>query len=226
MLYLKSGEILKGRLQSYEREKSITFVLISGDTVRGEGETLNLIKGLRMGRKNRPGYVQKTEGFWNAYEFGANFEGEGGATFFPQGAVQATWGYQWSKMKKLGLGLGIEAMEDFNVVPIYVNLRGDWFEGKVTPYHFVNIGYGLVSPRSYANDNERFGEVNGGFRFNPGLGIKIHRPKTFITLSAGYLLQNASYQQNWWGGRWDDSAGISETSRSFRRMSFRFGIGF
>lgn len=226
ILYLKNGEILKGKLQSFERNESISFVLLSGDTIRSEGNTLDLIKGLRMGKKNRQGYHQKTEGFWNVYEFGANFENEGGATFFPQGAVNATWGYQWGRMKKLGLGTGIEAMEDFNVLPVVISVRGDWLEGKVTPYHFFNIGYGIASARAYAGDNGRYGDVNGGFRLNPGLGVKIHGPKTFITLSAGYLMQNVNYQQTLWGGWWMDSSGIAETSRSFRRMSFRLGIGF
>lgn len=225
LLYLKTGEILRGKLESYQRGESIIFILNSGDTIRSQGETLDLIKGMRTGKKSRLGYLQKTSGFWHHYALGVNFDSEGGGTLYPQGAVQATWGYQWDKMRKVGLGTGLEALGDFNFVPIYVSIRGEWLEGKVTPYHFVNLGFAIASPRSYAFEDQ-FREVNGGFRFNPGLGVKIHQRKTFITLSAGYLLQNIKYQENFWGGFWDDSAGISESTRSFRRVSFRFGIGF
>jgi hypothetical protein len=117
-------------------------------------------------------------------------------------------------------------MEDFNVVPVFLSYQGDWRKGKFTPYHFLNIGYGLASPRAYINESDQYREVNGGFRLNPGLGIKIHRQKTFFTISAGYLLQNVEYQENIWGGWWSDTTGLSEVSRSFRRMTFRIGIGF
>jgi hypothetical protein len=226
LLYLKSGETLRGKLESYEREESIVFVLTSGDTIRNEGATLDLIKGIRTGRRNNKGYNQKTSGFWNLYELGVNFDNEGGSAFYAQGAIQGVWGYQWSKMLKTGLGIGIEAMEDFNVVPVFASIQGDWRQGKVTPFHFVNIGFAIASPRSYASDNDRFNEVKGGFRFNSGLGVKIHQRKTFITVSAGYLLQNVDYKENFWGGWWSDGAGVSEVSRSFRRMSFKIGLGF
>ncbi len=227
LLYLKTGEILRGKLESYQRGESVVFILSSGDTITNQGESIALVKGIRTGKKNKRGFHQRTTGFWHHYAVGANFENEGGSTLYPQGAVQATFGYQWDKMKKIGLGTGIEALGDFNVVPVYLSLRGEWFDGKVTPYHFINIGLGVASPRDYAFDDQ-YREVNGGFRFNPGLGIKIHQRKTYITLSAGYLLQNVSYQENIWGWSswWDESSGSSETSRSFRRMTFRIGIGF
>lgn len=224
LLYLKSGETLRGKLESFVRDKSLVFILNSGDTVRSEGTSLDLVKGMRIGKKNKGSYQQKETGFWNLYELGANFESEGGSTFYPQGGIHGTWGYQWSKMLKVGLGTGIEAMEDFNVMPIFLSYQGDWRKGKVTPYHFFNLGYGMASARSYNGD--RYSEVKGGFRLNSGLGIKIHQRKTFITISAGYLLQNVEYQENFWGGWWTDTAGINEVSRSFRRMSFRVGIGF
>ena len=226
LLYLKSGETLRGRVHSYQRGDFMVFILNTGDTVRSQAGTMDLIKGIRIGKRNKKGFQQRTAGLWHQYELGANFENEAGTTLYPQGAIQATVGYQWSKMKKVGLGIGIEAMEDFNMVPVYVSIGGDWFEeSKVTPYHFVNIGAAFASDRSYVFQ-DRFREINGGFRFNPGIGIKIHRRRTFYTISAGYLMQNIEYQENFRGGWRIDSTGITQVSRSFRRMSLRFGIGF
>lgn len=226
LLYLKSGETLRGTVHSYQRGESMIFILSTGDTVRSRDGTMDLIKGIRIGKRNRKGFQQRTAGFWHQYELGANFENESGTALYPQGAIQATVGYQWSKMKKVGLGIGLEAMEDFNMVPVYVSIGGDWFEGrKVTPYHFVNVGTAFASGRSYVFE-DRFREINGGFRFNPGIGIKIHRRRAFYTISAGYLMQNIEYQESFWGGWWIDRAGITQVSRSFRRMSLRFGIGF
>ena len=179
------------------------------------------IKSIRIGKGD---FNQKSIGFWNIYEAGMQFDNEEFSGLIVEGSLQGIWGYQWSRMKKFGVGVGYEGHYDFTVMPVFLSYQGEWFEKKMTPFHFVNVGYSFAWEAG-ADEFSEYEDVKGRFRFNPGVGLKFHQRNTFITIAVGYSVQNVSFRRRLWSWRVEEP-GFAEGDRLFNKLSLRFGIGF
>lgn len=121
----------------------------------------------------------------------------------------------------VGMGIGYDQYNTTAVLPFFLSVRGDVLQGWITPFYFIDSGYGPAWDSREDEFNWEIWDVKGGFMFHAGAGLKIYggqRLNVMVTL--GYKRQKVEYSSaGWWGG-------TNVTDRSFNRMSFRLGIGF
>lgn len=121
-----------------------------------------------------------------------------------------------------GAGIGI-AYDQYNttaVLPLFLSLRGDLLKGRMTPFYYVDAGYGPAWDSRQNDDNWAIQDVRGGWMFHLGVGFKIYSGHRINVMTAiGYKHQFAEIQSTEW-------IGTRITDLTFRRMSIRLGIGF
>jgi hypothetical protein len=123
----------------------------------------------------------------------------------------------------LSTGIGV-AYDQFNTtatLPFFISLRGDIMRQSFTPFYFVDAGYGAAwdSRENDANWNNL--DVEGGFMLHSGIGYKMYSDDRInVMIALGYKLQKTVYNTLDWSG------GTLVTDRTYKRLSFRLGIGF
>lgn len=131
-------------------------------------------------------------------------------------------GYSFSRGLNLGVGVGIDQHHILNAIPLYLSLRGDFSDKKVTSFYFINTGYSHVwlVGQSSSTDYE---DVKGKMYFHPGLGLKIKYSDTALLISVGYKLQNSElkYTEFAWYGLYNFTE-----ERLFKRFTINIGLAF
>jgi hypothetical protein len=126
-------------------------------------------------------------------------------------------------LQYLSVGLGI-AYDQYNstaTLPFFVSFRGDILDHIFTPFYFVDLGYGSAWDTNQENNGWEFIDVEGGMMFHSGIGFKMYSgDRVNVMIALGFKMQETVYRQDWGGG------GERVTDRSYKRLSFRIGIGF
>jgi hypothetical protein len=121
----------------------------------------------------------------------------------------------------VGLGIAYDQYNSTATLPFFVSVRGDILDHIFTPFYFVDLGYGSAWDTNQENNGWEFIDVEGGMMFHSGIGFKMYSgDRVNVMIALGYKMQKAVYRQDWGGG------GERVTDRSYKRLSFRIGIGF
>jgi hypothetical protein len=92
-------------------------------------------------------------------------------------------GYQVNAHVFVGGGVALDAYTSDIYVPVFVDARYFFLEGKFSPYGFIDAGYGLP-----VDANPKLG---AGPMINPGFGIKYFVTRTTaVNLSLAYRYQS------------------------------------
>ncbi len=121
----------------------------------------------------------------------------------------------------VGLGIAYDQYNSTATLPFFVSVRGDILDHIFTPFYFVDLGYGSAWDTNQENNGWEFIDVEGGMMFHSGIGFKMYSgDRVNVMIALGYKMQKTVYRQDWGGG------GERVTDRSYKRLSFRIGIGF
>jgi len=138
----------------------------------------------------------------NRWDWGAHFSG----------------GYQFNQWVNLGLGLGVDFYEKA-FAPIFVENRGYFQNGGVSPFYSVQVGYALPLGEwlDGADDFDEFVKFKGGWMFYPSLGMRLatRREASFL-IDVGYKFQHYSREFNF----------FRETKDKILLKSFSVRIGW
>jgi len=135
-------------------------------------------------------------------------------------------GYQFRNGISIGAGTGLERI-DVTVVPLYADLRYYPLTSRISPYAWIKSGYGFATTDkgySYEFYSQSYGESEGGFLFNAGVGIGLYTwQRTAINLGIGYRYQKITISQDqfWWGG-----SSTREWVTHFNRIELQLGFIF
>ncbi len=130
--------------------------------------------------------------------------------------VQTFNGYQFWPMLQVGVTTGIDWYQTFALVPVAFGLRGDLLRNKITPFYYLDLGYGF----RWLNNNSEDRWVKGGAMWNPGVGLKVRGNKnTAWVITVGYKSQRAETFANWGWQR-------TEQQIHYSRLALRTGISF
>lgn len=131
-------------------------------------------------------------------------------------------GYHFASGIQAGLGIGLDFHGNITSLPVYAQLKTNLTRRKVTPYVYLNTGYGFA----WANNESDFIEydhVKGSWMMQPGFGYRFNMKSMALLVGLGYRLQKVTldYTNQGWGG---------ETSfheeRTLRRFALSLGISF
>jgi hypothetical protein len=135
-------------------------------------------------------------------------------------SVETINGIRIYRYLSLGLGIAYDQYNSTATLPFFISFRGDIIDHSFTPFYFVDLGYGSAWDTNQENNGWEFIDVEGGFMFHSGIGFKMYSgDRVNVMIAMGYKLQRTVYSQDWGGGE-------RVTDRTYKRLSFRIGIGF
>jgi hypothetical protein len=119
-----------------------------------------------------------------------------------------------------GIGVAYDQYYSTAALPFFVTVRGDILSSPFTPFYYIDAGYGGAWDTRETNVWEDL-EVKGGLMFHTGIGFKMYSDsRVNVMIVLGYKYQKSEYRIEEWGGA------ERVTDRTFKRLSFRLGIGF
>jgi hypothetical protein len=124
----------------------------------------------------------------------------------------------------IGAGFGIEKFE-YQVMPLYADIRYNFLKGRITPLIFVQGGYSF--PLGNNSDQNTYQETNytGGAMFNPGIGLRLNfNNRNALVFSLGWRYQElcTKWKYNYW---YQDEQSYERTD-FYRRIAIRAGFIF
>ncbi len=189
VVYLKDGRAIKGSIIKPLDADGVQIMTTESDVY-----TFSADEVLRVAREEiqhdnirKKVFVQDGKGFTNitslAYGLGIGDVGnergvDNDGRFF---ALHTVNGYHLNRNFSLGAGVGIESYEDFELVPLYADLRVYPALTEWAPFFYGNLGYGL----GFLENG-----VNGGMMAALGGGIQRSvNPNLAFIASVGYRFQ-------------------------------------
>lgn len=119
-----------------------------------------------------------------------------------------------------GIGVAYDQYYTTATLPFFISLRGDILSKPLTPFYFIDGGYGSAWDTRETNVWDDL-EVKGGLMFHTGIGFKMYSgDRVNVMIALGYKYQKSEYRITEWNGA------ERVTDRTFKRLSFRLGIGF
>lgn len=116
-----------------------------------------------------------------------------------------------------GVGLGFTPYNDpLTLIPFFFDFNYRFLEQGITPVLFLRAGYNFAvkHDESFSAD-----DYSGGLLLHPGIGFEVPVSSQIgLFMSAGYNIDNSSYQFQSWGNR------TVNNDLSFRRLSVGFGF--
>ena len=128
-------------------------------------------------------------------------------------------GHRFTPQLSAGFGIGYTPYNDpFSLIPFFIDLNYRSSSQGAVPFLNLKAGYNFTTR---VDDDMLLDDHEGGLLFNPAVGFEfsLGRSAGFL-LSAGYNIDNSSYQYESWGNR------TVVNRLTFRRLSLGAGIVF
>ncbi|MDA0195432.1 MAG: hypothetical protein O2887_05425 [Bacteroidetes bacterium] len=231
VIKFKDGSEYRGKITEYVADQRI-IIEVAGNSITVDGEDFANIKDIGF---DKLGYKNKSRGLWHEMNLGVTVgKSNDFSTAEAHPSILVINGFQFNRFLGVGLGTGYQVHNQLNIIPVYASFRGDVLDSRVTPFYYLDAGYGFGVKKG---DNVYFNnevDVKGGFLVSPGAGVRIKLKKTYLTTSVGYKLQNSQVKRsnNFYDWRFPaDFAspmgeGDSSTEkRLYKRVEIRIGIG-
>jgi hypothetical protein len=174
VVYLKNGKILKGKIQSIENQR-INFVSETGTVLTIGMEDVSKIRTEKNKSKwSAKDTVFKAKGFVTVAELSyASGMGQintriGNFKNAQDGyCLSVSYGYLVAPTVFIGLGAGYDQYTTFQTLPLFFDLRSDFFKDRVRPMFHLKFGHSL----GWSEGNS--GADWGGFMIQADLGVKL-----------------------------------------------------
>ncbi|MFC2123879.1 hypothetical protein ACFLU5_03625 [Bacteroidota bacterium] len=215
---LKNGSNFSGYIITDNKDKQFSIFVSDTDSLV---IPFNQITSIMYIMKENNGKNKFKERIFNVSEFGILFgRVNSQASITSSMTAQTTFGYGFNQYIKTGIGAGFDQYDGTYTLPVFMSIRGDILNKKVSPVYFVNAGYAAAWGDN--SDWQSWADVEGGKMFDGGLGIRVASIDGYnLLLSLGYKVQKTTYTQTDWQGE------VSRiTNRTYKRLRLSLGIGF
>lgn len=199
---MKNGDSYHGKIIGQQSNESITMKLYDGSIITFATSDIDEIGSEQTNQTFEKIINTKTEysvdamdsdykkkGYFGFAEFESliSVDGSGGNM-----KVNIVNGYKVIPQFSIGAGVGINLCYSWYTtlsVPVFLHLRSDILNKKVTPYVALDLGYNFPVYNDYANAYEK------GLMFAPkiGLGIKFST-RYQLNIGFGYSYNSAEYE--------------------------------
>lgn len=192
-VYLKNGSVIKGTIEQYKENSSVTI-----RTENGQVYTYPMIEVNRVSNgastnipdptnnNNHKDYMLENQGFWCAGELigglSCNTNGKNAQLV----ELDFVGGYRFNEYIRVGLGVGaryyinnssLRYKSNAWAMPIFANVRGNIMSTEsrtIVPYYSVDLG----------------GTIRDGFMFRPTIGVRFGEPRSAFTVGLSYMGQS------------------------------------
>ena len=224
---LKDGARIKGQITRNMVGDSLEIV-VNGQTIKLRYDQILAIKN---GKFRYRDYSPKQAGYFILTEMNLAFgQSSNWNSTYTSAAFNVVNGYRFDHKKSVGLGVGIDMLDETRLIPVYLHFQSELYESRTTPYFFGSIGYNYLavkeSPwRSFDPD-----ELQGGLYGNVGIGMKLSTKRHSWLFNIGFQLQN--YKIAWtdvwpsWSSFRPPNGQTIEETHSLRRVSYKIGFMF
>ena len=228
VIYLHNGSIIRGHIIDQEIGSHIRIQVFGGSIFVFREEEIDkitiepaLYKSIVLRyRKELLPFQYRKQGLYHIASFGLGFaEGEWGLVGTPAFLYRA--GYHLHHRLWAGVGSGFEFYEDGNMmIPLLLDIRGDWKQKPVTLHYFLNAGYGVVGARGW-----RVARLDGGLTGQAGLGLKFNtRRKSQWIFTGSYKFQQTYQEFNIWNGLPEPI--LVTGTLTYNRITFEMAFAF
>lgn len=166
-VYLKNGSIIKGKVVEMIPDKQIKVKTTDGSLFV---YTMDEIEKITKEEKRHSSFKTFTDDAYETSGFKGIVELGYVAGNFSAPEFSLSVGYQINPYFSIGPGAGIQYLIEAGIVaiPIFADLRGCLFLGKISPFVSLKMGYEKLIDVGY---------VDGGFYCNPSIGAKVMTTK-------------------------------------------------
>ena len=191
VVYLKDGRVVKGSIIKPLDSEGVQIMTTESDVYTFAAEDVARVSREAFQHENKKNQiiVHDGEGFTNITGIGLGFgigtvgdsDANNDQSFF---AIHTINGYHINRNLSLGVGVGIEWYDDYELVPVYADIRYSPALTEWAPFFYGNLGYGL----GFLEEN-----LDGGLMGGLGGGIQYSiNPNFALVGSLGYRFQGNS----------------------------------
>lgn len=229
-VYMKTGQQYKN---VYLHEHEEEYVIINLNRPEEEEETLvklflrniRSIRYLTDSKTAKPKVEVETFGFERGAYFAVEMGGITGKTNPGESnsttlMLKGVAGYTPINAFGIGLGVGLDSYDDFTMLPVFLDIRGNFNEAKVMAYYYVQTGFSASWLNNSIDRDFVDEDLDSGWMISPGVGLRIDLGKSDVIVSMGYKHQKTKLTSDFeWGEQTIQERGIN-------RMTFGFGLIF
>ena len=216
LISLKNGSRFRGSVKPEILQGYLTLYFDNLDSLLIPYDQISSIK-YRLSRKSPPN--NSGSRMFSITEIGMLFSRAGGdGSLSSTLSAQTTLGFILFSYLKTGIGISFDQYSNMHTLPVFLSLRGDLLSRPVTPFYYLNTGYGSA----WGNEYGRTLDIEGGKMIELGMGISLYSIESYcLVLSCGYKIQDLTYVDKDWLGNM-----TSLTERTNYRLKIAIGIGF
>jgi hypothetical protein len=223
VVYLKNGSIVRGAMIEVKKDTLVkiettdrnTWVFPYKDI---EKTTREPVKTL--------GFKPKTKGYYNVTSIGFIFNNYTAYSYIGQNSVSAARfcmnisnGYRFNRLLNVGAFISLNQFDDFLVLPVGLEIRGDILKTKITPIYSLQAGRGWCINGTDYNSNITDISFKPGWMLHPSFGLKFNGHQCAFITEIGFEYQDLSDSYNTYFQPIDEK-------HTYRRLSFKVGLMF
>jgi|SRR5690349_10957627 len=131
------------------------------------------------------------------------------------------------KRVQLGVGFGYDTYSQWQLLPVFATVGYDVLKGRNYAF-FIQLQTGYATAwTSRTEDSGVTYRNTGGYFWHPLFGCRVEQRKLRVYFTAGYKLQNLSYEQipQWIDWGWGGGGYKSNVNMNLQRLSVMLGLG-
>ncbi len=226
VVYLKNGSIIRGMIVEQIPNQTLKIKTADRNLFVFEFDQIEKItkeeipQGAVM--KSEPpkpesSYVGKEKGFESTIDMFFAVQLEYGE---PVLGMHGIAGYRFFPQLFVGGGFGAEIYFDATMMPLFVCIRTEFIQARVTPFFITNIGYAF----GWVDGED--GNDWGGVFLEPGFGFRFNIAEHFgLNLSSTFKFQRA-YNSNYYYDSYPGGYHYERYSETYRLFTFKVGFSF
>ncbi|MEM6764183.1 MAG: hypothetical protein AAF655_04640 [Bacteroidota bacterium] len=234
IITLFNGRMLEGKLLVEDHEKDeYKFQISENHTLLLKGSEIKEIqKSVKAGKvRKSTTFSYPTKKFFSQIQIGL-LTGKEPTYRWEESentqsiSIDLTYDYALVSWLNVGLGTGLNLLDEGYTLPVYLHLRGDVIPKQVTPFYELKAGYHFPL---YKEVDTLWPEelidatIEGSFLFAAAVGIQFYTssPYSFL-ISMGYQQQGVTHTYN--DPFWEESTYSDHFI--YQRLSIQAGIRF
>lgn len=201
VVYLKDGRVIKGSIIKPLDAAGVQIMTTESDVYTFSADEVLRVAREEMGHENLKNrvFVHKGEGFTNitslGYGFGIGMVGDADndEDYF---AIHTVNGFHINRSISLGVGVGVEWYGNYELLPLYADVRVYPSLTEWAPFFYGSLGYGL-GVLEKGVDGGLMAGIGGGIQrsVNPNLAFVASIGYRYQENTIGTAEMNASYLQ-------------------------------
>lgn len=225
VVYLKNGSVIRGMIIEQIPNQNITIQTADRNLFVFEVDQIEKItkEEIPADAQKKSGDISgectiKDKGFEATIDLLLGIQLDWGE---PVLGMHAIAGYRFFPQLFVGAGAGMEVYFEETYAPLFVQIRTDFIQAKVSPFFAANVGY------AYGWVDGEDGSDWGGVFMEPCVGFRINVAEHFgLNISSGFKFQRAYYSEWYYEPLYPENEHYQRVQETYRLFTFKIGFSF